>query len=166
MLDGSWMMDAFVGLDAELMNACCLLLSCGCHLPWPNPPLQKPLEIGGYYFEGLEICDLLWKYSPELLFSSLLSSLLQSNTKHFPSGGKEDSSPTQRKPKEYSSSSSAWRLPSAPRRIPNAGNNNSSSAKHETKIAQQSSAPLNIPDWSKIYGHGNMDSSSRKRGMG
>ncbi|KAK8683947.1 hypothetical protein V6N13_039989 [Hibiscus sabdariffa] len=77
-------------------------------------------------------------------------------------GGKEDSSPTPRKPREYSSSSSAWRLPSAPRRIPRAGNSSSSSAKHETKNAQQSSAPLNIPDWSKIYGHGNMDSSSRK----
>ncbi|KAE8721055.1 Galactosyltransferase family protein isoform 1 [Hibiscus syriacus] len=79
-------------------------------------------------------------------------------------GEEEDSSPTPRKPRGYSSSSSsAWRLQSAPRRIPRVSNGSSSSAKHETKIAKQSSAPLNIPDWSKIYGkHGNMDSSSRK----
>ncbi|XVF27877.1 hypothetical protein REPUB_Repub14bG0147200 [Reevesia pubescens] len=69
---------------------------------------------------------------------------------------KEDSSPTPRKPRDYSSSSSssssssAWRLPSAPRMIPRVSN---SSASHETKVAhQQSSAPVNIPDWSKIYG--------------
>ncbi|XVF26048.1 hypothetical protein REPUB_Repub13aG0266200 [Reevesia pubescens] len=75
---------------------------------------------------------------------------------------KEDSSPTTRKPREYSSSSSsAWRLPSAPRMIRRVSN---TSASHETKVAahQQSSAPVNIPDWSKIYGkHANMEESSR-----
>ena len=70
---------------------------------------------------------------------------------------KEDSSPTPRKHRESSSSSSAWRLPSAPRMIRRVSN---SSASHETKVAQQSSAPVNIPDWSKIYGkHANMESS-------
>lgn len=79
----------------------------------------------------------------------------------------DSSSPTSRKPREFSSSSSsssssAWRLPSAPRMI------RRSAASHETKVAQhqQSSAPVNIPDWSKIYGkHAtNMESSSRNGG--
>ncbi|XP_022720617.1 uncharacterized protein LOC111278272 [Durio zibethinus] len=70
---------------------------------------------------------------------------------------KEDSSPTLRKSRESSTSSSAWRLPSTPRMI---GRVTNSSASHETKLAQQSSAPMNIPDWSKIYGkHANMESS-------
>lgn len=69
---------------------------------------------------------------------------------------KEDSSSTPRKPRESSSSSSAWRLPSAPRMIRRVGN----SASNENKVAQQSSAPVNIPDWSEIYGkHANMESS-------
>ena len=68
----------------------------------------------------------------------------------------EDSSPTARKTRESSSSSSAWRLPSAPRMIRRYSN----SASLETKVAQQSSVPVNIPDWSKIYGkHANMESS-------
>lgn len=50
----------------------------------------------------------------------------------------------------YSSgSSSAWSLPTAPRTIPRANNNTPST--HEAKVVQKS-APLNIPDWSKIYG--------------
>ncbi|MBA0683810.1 hypothetical protein Goari_025439, partial [Gossypium aridum] len=58
-----------------------------------------------------------------------------------------------------SSSSSAWRLPSAPRTI-RRGSNSSSAARHETEVTRQSSAPLNIPDWSKIYGkHANMEPS-------
>ncbi|PPR99541.1 hypothetical protein GOBAR_AA21107 [Gossypium barbadense] len=57
---------------------------------------------------------------------------------------KEDSGPAPRKPSDYSST--AWRLPSAPRMVPRVSQY-SSSAKHETKMAQQSSAPLNIPDW-------------------
>lgn len=69
---------------------------------------------------------------------------------------KEDSSPTPRKARESSNSSSAWRLPSAPRMIRRV----SHSASHETVVVQQSSAPLNIPDWSKIYGkHGNMEAA-------
>ncbi|KAB2012286.1 hypothetical protein ERO13_D09G068900v2 [Gossypium hirsutum] len=74
---------------------------------------------------------------------------------------KEDSSsPTSSKPREpSSSSSSAWRLPSAPRTI-RRGSNSSSAARHETEVTRQSSAPLNIPDWSKIYGkHANMEPS-------
>ena len=66
---------------------------------------------------------------------------------------REDSSPIMRKSKDYSSgsssssSSSAWRLPTAPRGI-RRGNNTPS---HEAKLVQHSSAPMNIPDWSKIY---------------
>ncbi|XVE87776.1 hypothetical protein DITRI_Ditri19aG0015200 [Diplodiscus trichospermus] len=74
---------------------------------------------------------------------------------------KEDSSPTPRKARESSSSSSsAWRLPSATRMMRRVSN----SASHETKVAQQSSAPMSIPDWSKIYGkHAYMEYSSRNR---
>ncbi|GKV16007.1 hypothetical protein SLEP1_g26719 [Rubroshorea leprosula] len=62
---------------------------------------------------------------------------------------KEDSSPTLRKSKDYGgSSSSAWRVSTTPRIIPKVSNLTS----HETKMAQQSSAPVKIPDWSKIYG--------------
>lgn len=65
---------------------------------------------------------------------------------------REDSSPKMRKSKDFSSdssssSSSAWRLPTAPRGI-RRGNNTSS---HEVKLVHHSSAPMNIPDWSKIY---------------
>jgi len=44
-------------------------------------------------------------------------------------------------------------LPSASRMIPRAANSSSSSngSSHEPKIVQQS-APVNIPDWSAIYG--------------
>ncbi|XP_022716113.1 uncharacterized protein LOC111275199 [Durio zibethinus] len=72
---------------------------------------------------------------------------------------KEDSSLAPRKPRDYSSSSSsAWCLPSAPRMIRRVCN---SSASLETKVAQQSSAPVNIPDWSKIYGkHAHMENGS------
>ncbi|KAG8635202.1 uncharacterized protein LOC110603064 [Manihot esculenta] len=72
---------------------------------------------------------------------------------------REDSSPNMRKSKEYyssASSSSAWRLHSAPRMIPRANLANPPTAAaavtpHETKLVKQSSAPVNIPDWSKIY---------------
>lgn len=66
---------------------------------------------------------------------------------------RRDSSPNLKKSKEFgggssSSSSSAWRISSTARAIPRAGN----SGNHETEISQQSSAPMKIPDWSKIYG--------------
>ncbi|KAK2974833.1 hypothetical protein RJ640_005617 [Escallonia rubra] len=65
--------------------------------------------------------------------------------------GREDSkSPKFRRAKEmhYSSgsSSSSWRSHAAPKVIPRARNGNP-----EVKMAQQSSAPVSIPDWSKIY---------------
>lgn len=65
---------------------------------------------------------------------------------------RKDSSPRMRKSLEYcsgssSSSSSAWRLPTAPRGIRRGINTPS----HEAKPAHHSSAPMNIPDWSKIY---------------
>ncbi|KAA8515511.1 hypothetical protein F0562_018878 [Nyssa sinensis] len=63
---------------------------------------------------------------------------------------REDSSPKMRKSRDQyaSGSSSAWRSsPAAPRVIPRAN-----SGSHEAcRIVQQSSAPVNIPDWSKIY---------------
>ncbi|XP_021821567.1 probable beta-1,3-galactosyltransferase 2 [Prunus avium] len=49
-----------------------------------------------------------------------------------------------------SASSSAWRLPTAPRIIPRAVAANTPTS-HEPKVVQKS-APQNIPDWSKIYG--------------
>ncbi|XP_041023225.1 uncharacterized protein LOC121264209 [Juglans microcarpa x Juglans regia] len=65
---------------------------------------------------------------------------------------REDSScKMMRKSKDYSSgSSSAWRLPSVPRMIPRVN----TPTTHEAKVVQQSSAPIDIPDWSKIYGKG------------
>ncbi|KAJ8761824.1 hypothetical protein K2173_004673 [Erythroxylum novogranatense] len=70
---------------------------------------------------------------------------------------REDSSPKIRKSNDYSSSgssSAAWRLPSAPRMIRryNTTNTNTTAGSHEAKVVQRSSAPMNIPDWSKIYG--------------
>ncbi|OIT19469.1 PREDICTED: uncharacterized protein LOC109221392 [Nicotiana attenuata] len=51
------------------------------------------------------------------------------------------------KSKESSSNFSPRRLPTAVKMIPKSNKNSI----HEPKIAQQS-APVNIPDWSKIYG--------------
>ncbi|KGN64516.1 uncharacterized protein LOC101208118 [Cucumis sativus] len=82
--------------------------------------------------------------------------------------GKEDSSNfISRKSSDYyyssssssssslSSSSSTWRLPTAPKMIPKS----ISTRAHETQMANnRSSAPVDIPDWSKIYGK--MGSSS------
>ncbi|KAF5742165.1 hypothetical protein HS088_TW09G00207 [Tripterygium wilfordii] len=65
--------------------------------------------------------------------------------------GREDSSfNMMRKSKNSSrsSSSSAWSIPSTkPRMIPRGHESN-----NDDLVIQQSSAPLNIPDWSKIYG--------------
>lgn len=64
----------------------------------------------------------------------------------------EDSSPKYYSP---TSSSSAWHHPSAPRMIPRANTSNPpppTTRSQEAKVVQQSSAPVNIPDWSKIYG--------------
>ncbi|XP_027338211.1 uncharacterized protein LOC113852166 [Abrus precatorius] len=65
---------------------------------------------------------------------------------------------TTRACKESSGSSSAWRLPSAPRKIPRA--NTASDA----SLVQGSSAPMDIPDWSKIYGK-NCKKGSRDDGV-
>ncbi|KAF3451725.1 hypothetical protein FNV43_RR07821 [Rhamnella rubrinervis] len=66
---------------------------------------------------------------------------------------KDSSSPVMRKSKEYSSgsssSSSAWCIHSSPRMIPRVLN---APTTHEAQAVQQSSAPVDIPDWSKIYG--------------
>ncbi|KAJ7946292.1 Senescence regulator [Quillaja saponaria] len=62
---------------------------------------------------------------------------------------RDDSSSKMRKSKEFSGSSSAWSFPTAPRMIPRA---NIQPTSHEAKVVQQSSAPVDIPDWSKIYG--------------
>ncbi|XP_042519812.1 uncharacterized protein LOC122093529 [Macadamia integrifolia] len=55
--------------------------------------------------------------------------------------------PTQDK-SSVSSTPTVRRLPTASRMIPRANN---SSESQEVKVMQQSSAPVNIPDWSKIY---------------
>ncbi|OIW13391.1 hypothetical protein TanjilG_16500 [Lupinus angustifolius] len=56
------------------------------------------------------------------------------------------------KDKVFSPLSVPRTLPTAARMIPRTSNNNNSSAgsSHENKVVQQS-APVNIPDWSKIY---------------
>ena len=58
------------------------------------------------------------------------------------------------------SSSSTWRLPAAPRMIPRANTQYS----HEAQVVQRSSAPLDVPDWSKIYGkNGKMGSENGEK---
>lgn len=55
------------------------------------------------------------------------------------------------KDKEFSPLAVPRTLPAAARMIPRTStNNNSDSSSHESKVLQQS-APVNIPDWSKIY---------------
>ncbi|KAL3503520.1 hypothetical protein ACH5RR_037969 [Cinchona calisaya] len=56
-----------------------------------------------------------------------------------------------------SSSIVSRRLPSASRMIPQA--NNDSNSSNETKIIQHS-APVNVPDWSKIYGNSSKKASN------
>ncbi|KAJ9136353.1 hypothetical protein P3X46_033441 [Hevea brasiliensis] len=88
---------------------------------------------------------------------------------------REDSSPKMRKSKDYysssSSSSAAWCLHSAPRMIPRANIANPPTAAaaaavttHEAKVVQHLSAPVNIPDWSKIYGRNTTADSSADDG--
>ncbi|KAK9089703.1 hypothetical protein Scep_028785 [Stephania cephalantha] len=77
-----------------------------------------------------------------------------------------DANPKQRKPKDLSFSSSSSmsdprRLPSASRMIPRSSN---SSINESNKVVQQS-APVNIPDWSKIYKK-NLNKSSNGSGFG
>ena len=63
-------------------------------------------------------------------------------------GGDPISSPRRRLFGDSSGSSSAWHLPAAPRMILRA-----KAANHEAaEVVQRSSSPLDIPDWSKIYG--------------
>ncbi|WCJ20172.1 hypothetical protein M5689_002425 [Euphorbia peplus] len=51
----------------------------------------------------------------------------------------------------FPSSSSRRRLHSSPRKIPG-GSSSSSETTKDPKYPSRSSAPVNIPDWSKIYG--------------
>ena len=76
------------------------------------------------------------------------SSPVATKFKHFNSSASSSSS---------SSSSSAWcmQISSAPKMIPKA----KTTPNQEPKTVKRSSAPLEIPDWSKIYGrNGNMGS--------
>lgn len=63
--------------------------------------------------------------------------------------GRGDSSPTLRTSihKSLAASSSAWQFSSAPKAIPRRPTN-----QETVNLAKRSSAPVNIPDWSKIYG--------------
>ncbi|KAJ4828578.1 hypothetical protein Tsubulata_032506 [Turnera subulata] len=55
-----------------------------------------------------------------------------------------------------SSSSCAWRrFPGAPRKIPTSTHDGVAAAKNMVDAHQRSSAPVKIPDWSKIYGRKN-----------
>ncbi|XP_044497556.1 uncharacterized protein LOC123219617 [Mangifera indica] len=76
----------------------------------------------------------------------------------FVKESEEDSSPKG----NSADSSSAWRFTSAARMIPRS--NNMPKTAHEANNVvqvQQSSAPMNIPDWSKIYGKNANVGSSR-----
>ncbi|KAK7348456.1 hypothetical protein VNO80_23014 [Phaseolus coccineus] len=54
--------------------------------------------------------------------------------------------------KESSDSSSAWGMPTSPRKIPRTNNVTLHSLESDSNVIQRSSAPMDIPDWSKIYG--------------
>ncbi|MED6144121.1 hypothetical protein PIB30_012476 [Stylosanthes scabra] len=57
--------------------------------------------------------------------------------------------------KEFSSSSSscsAWNKAASPRKIPRANNGVSDEDRDGQAVLRGSSAPMDIPDWSKIYG--------------
>ncbi|CAJ1962480.1 unnamed protein product [Sphenostylis stenocarpa] len=63
----------------------------------------------------------------------------------------DDSPPkTTRSCKGSCGSSSAWRLPATPRKIPRANSNSPPSS--DAPLVKGSSEPIDIPDWSKIYG--------------
>lgn len=64
------------------------------------------------------------------------------------------SSPKIRVSKEFSGSSSGWRLPATtPTKIPRANSITLlPSSEPNANVVQGSSAPVDIPDWSKIYG--------------
>ena len=65
---------------------------------------------------------------------------------------KDYSSPKTRVSEEYSSSgSSAWRQPTSPKKIPRA-NSITLPSSEDGQMVRGSSAPIDIPDWSKIYG--------------
>lgn len=62
-------------------------------------------------------------------------------------------SPKLRVSKESSGSSSAWLLPTSPRKIPRTNSTTPNSLESDSSnVVQRSSAPMDIPDWSKIYG--------------
>ena len=62
-------------------------------------------------------------------------------------------SPKLRVAKESSGSSSAWLLPTSPRKIPRTNSTTPNSLESDSSnVVQRSSAPMDIPDWSKIYG--------------
>lgn len=61
-------------------------------------------------------------------------------------------SPNMRVSKEYSASSSAWRISTSPRKIPRTNSVTLHSLESDANVVQRSSAPMGIPDWSKIYG--------------
>ncbi|KAK7264472.1 hypothetical protein RJT34_32081 [Clitoria ternatea] len=53
---------------------------------------------------------------------------------------------------ESPDSSSAWRISTSPRKIPRTNSTTLFSLESDTTVIQRSSAPMDIPDWSKIYG--------------
>lgn len=73
---------------------------------------------------------------------------------------------TTRACKESCGSSSAWRLPAATRKIPRASSNTPPSS--DAPLLKVSSEPMDIPDWSKIYGKsckkGSRDDGSCSKG--
>ncbi|KAK7363748.1 hypothetical protein VNO77_05902 [Canavalia gladiata] len=73
-------------------------------------------------------------------------------------------SPKTRVSKESSGSSSAWRLSTSPRKIPRTNSIMLPSLESDRNVVQKSSAPMNIPDWSKIYGKNGVEEGVNNRG--
>ncbi|KAK7387757.1 hypothetical protein VNO78_22549 [Psophocarpus tetragonolobus] len=65
---------------------------------------------------------------------------------------RDNLSPKMRVSKESSASSSAWRISTSPRKIPKTNSVTLHSLESDSNVVKRSSAPIDIPDWSKIYG--------------
>lgn len=79
--------------------------------------------------------------------------------------GLDESSPTKKVySKDSSGSSSAWPIPAVPRKIPRANTQTSHEPEGIQAVAQGSSAPVDIPDWAKIYQTANKERGSKNKG--
>jgi len=68
--------------------------------------------------------------------------------------------------KKSSDSSSAWCMPTSPRKIPRTNSVTLHSLESDSNVVQRSSAPMDIPDWSKIYGKKGVEEVNKKLDFG